>query len=62
MKQKYRFKRGDLIICKMFPGVVREIVKKEGKYWLWKYRDRPTMYTSGNSNDPKLQWWELKTN
>ena len=59
-----KFKKGDIIISKNFPNVEREIVDKDGKGYLWQYPDMPkgefNLYTSLNSNDPSMEFWELK--
>jgi len=56
-----KFKQGNIIVSQQ--DVDREIVKVCKDYYLWKYPNlKYGVFNTKNSNDPLLEWWELKTN
>lgn len=68
MDERERFKVGDQIITRQFPGVVREITEVRPTGYEWKYPDmgeicvsvQRNSFASEWSNDEFLGWWELR--
>lgn len=54
-----KFKKGDIITSQS--NVDRVIVKVLRNSYLWRYSELAYgVYDSIDSNDPLLEWWELK--